>query len=78
MLKRLEKKTLKAGDVVMFTDFDCQYAKWFAGKIGHVQSLNPDKTYCSVEWLEPVQYHQTFTEVSSFEITKFDAFHENF
>ena len=72
-MKKLEKKILKIGDVVMFTDFEGLYAKWFAGRIGHIRSVNPAGTHCSVRWLEPVQYHESLTSVSSFSVTRFDV-----
>ena len=76
-LKKLEKKTLKIGDTVMFTDFEGLYARWFAGKIGHVRSISDKGTHCSVRWLEPVRYHESFTSVSSFDISKFEVYNED-
>lgn len=64
---------MKIDDLVMFTDKG-NYAKWFYGHMGVVESCNYSKRgvlHCRVRWLKPVAYHGSYTPISDFEASKF-------
>jgi hypothetical protein len=69
---------MKIGDIVMFVDTG-RYAKWFFGRLATVESYTPTHSNstrgasCRVRWLEPVKYHDGFTEVSDFSANQFEV-----
>jgi hypothetical protein len=66
---------MKTGDVVMFIDNGCRYARWFLGQIGVVTSYTETGTdgnsHCRVEWMNPVPYHDSKAKISDFRADKF-------
>jgi len=66
---------VKTGDVVMFTDDNCRYARWFLGQVGivtHYTEIGQDgNSHCRVEWMTPVPYHDSNAKVSDFRADKF-------
>jgi hypothetical protein len=73
---------MKIGDVVMFIDDTCRYARWFLGQVGVVTSYtkigSDGKSHCRVEWMNPVPYHDRSATISDFRANKFmRVAHEN-
>ena len=67
---------MKEGDIVMFKP-EGTYAKWFGGKLGTIVRITYNKTgklYYRIHWLEPVLYHDDYTNFSSFSADKFELF----
>jgi hypothetical protein len=66
---------MKIGDVVMFIDNGCRYARWFLGQVGVVTSYTKTGTdgnsHCRVEWMNPVPYHDSKAKISDFRADKF-------
>ena len=67
---------MKVDDVVIFTNIESTYAKWFYGQIGLVEnySTKPDgSASCRVRWLQPVKYFKTHSTVSDFSASNFEV-----
>ncbi len=62
---------MKVGDLVMFSDINDRYAKWFYGEFGVVLSAN--NGHCRVRWNRPVEYHGRSTSVSDFSQKRFTS-----
>jgi len=66
---------MKIGDVVMFVDNTCRYARWFLGQVGVIISYteigSDGNSHCRVEWMNPVPYHDRAATVSDFRANKF-------
>lgn len=70
---------MKEGDLVMFSNSQSKYAKWFFGQLGEVQSCNyakDGKLHCRVKWLKPVKYFERFATVSDFAAFNFEVYDE--
>ena len=62
------------GDVVMFDPFAGSYAKWFGGHMAVIESMSyakDGKLHFRVRWLKPVEYFDSFSEISDFGAEKF-------
>ena len=66
---------MKPGDVVMFTDEECRYARWFLGQVAvivHYTHVGQDgNSHCRVQWMNPVPYHDSKATISDFRADKF-------
>ncbi len=60
---------MKVGDLVMFSDIDNRYARWFYGEFGIVESAK--KSHCRVRWNRLVEYHGRMASVSDFHQDRF-------
>jgi len=71
---------MKIGDLVMFSNSESTYAKWFFGQLAEVQTCNYAKDgrlHCRVKWLQPVKYFERFTTISDFGAHNFEVYHES-
>lgn len=60
---------MKIGDLVMFSNSESTYAKWFLGQFAEVQTCNyakDGKLHCRVKWLQPVKYFNKYSTISDF------------
>ena len=66
--------SLKEGSIVMFID-EGMYARWFYGHIGIVKSYtekgSDGRSYCRVQWTNPIRYFKSFATISDFAADKF-------
>mgnify|MGYP000606174699 CR=1 FL=1 len=62
---------MKVGDVVIFSDLESVYAKWFYGQIGIVKSCGRG-SHCRVTWMQPVKYFNSFATFSDFPVKNFE------
>ena len=68
---------MQPGDLVMFSNVDSNYAKWFFGQIGEVQTCNyakDGKLHCRVKWLQPVKYFDGYSTISDFKADNFEIY----
>ena len=66
---------MKVGDVVMFVDEGCRYARWFLGQVGVITNYTKvgqdGNSHCRVKWMNPVPYYDREATVSDFRTSKF-------
>ena len=71
---------MKTGDLVRYIDKGTN-ARWFHGKMGLVTSYVAHgfdgKSHCRVQWLNPVEYYDHWTESSAFLASKFEVLNES-
>ena len=76
---------MKIGDLVMFSNTESRYAKWFYGQFGIVENCGyptqgetlTGPQYCRVTWLNPVKYFDSFSTYSDFSIDDFEVYDES-
>lgn len=71
---------MKVGDVVMFTDITCRYAKWFYGQVAIAESVSraiDGHQHCRVRWIQPVEYYDMYARISDFNVSKFEETYED-
>tara|TARA_B100000242_G_scaffold78536_1_gene51740 strand:+ start:12 stop:230 length:219 start_codon:yes stop_codon:yes gene_type:complete len=71
---------MNVGDVVMFTNQNSRYAKWFLGQIGEIQSCGYASSGClhfRIKWMQPIQYFDGFATISDFAAKNFEVYNEN-
>ena len=64
---------MKKGSLVMFSNANSRYAKWFLGRVGSIVTDKRTGSYkhVRVRWLEPVSYYGDPTSFSDFPTTDF-------
>jgi hypothetical protein len=67
---------MKVNDLVMFTNSESRYAKWFFGQLATVEKISKPHVSCRVRWLTPVKYFDGYTSSSDFHQSDFTSFEE--
>jgi hypothetical protein len=71
---------MKIGDLVMFSNSESTYAKWFFGQLAEIQTCNyakDGKLHCRVKWLQPVKYRDSYATISDFGAYNFEVYNES-